>query len=428
MPGGRLRQLLGRVDGVPFTRTCLTAARPGLRVGRHPAVGGPPLYVDAPVNPVASPPHHTATTLRRERCRRGGDRRRTTRALQPPTQREPMVARCSCSTGERPRRRRRVPGALVVIARLTQRRRCCMCTPTTWCIATGASELHPVCDGNMLRGIVHRSTQPIICARHAGVDLGAVATVDLDDLVRIEGVDGASRASCCRRRVGRMRLAGRHQRIACAARPARPHGDRSARAPRRPRSRNVRAPAAAPIDWHRVPVLEGHRRRPADGVGQGLPTPRAGEAGRRCVAPARVRAAVCMPHLRAFVTDQLGRSRHQPFTGRPASRQLTIAEAAADVHLDPFRRTALHDEHLRLGARMDRFGGWWRPWNYGDHLRRVLGRARRRVARRRVDARQDDRDRSRRGRGARAPLPHHDRTTSGPAAAATCCCSTSAVT
>ena len=38
------------------------------------------------------------------------------------------------------------------------------------------------------------------------------------------------------------------------------------------------------------------------------------------------------------------------------------------MYLDPFRRTALHDEHVALGARMDRFGGWWRPWNYGDFL------------------------------------------------------------
>ncbi len=28
----------------------------------------------------------------------------------------------------------------------------------------------------------------------------------------------------------------------------------------------------------------------------------------------------------------------------------------------------LHDEHLALGGRMDRFGGWWRPWHYGDHV------------------------------------------------------------
>ena len=76
---------------------------------------------------------------------------------------------------------------------------------------------------------------------------------------------------------------------------------------------------------------------------------------------------VCMPHLRAFVTAKSGQPA-APFTGRPASRQLTISEAAADMHLDPFRRTALHDEHVALGARMDRFGGWWRPWNYGNFL------------------------------------------------------------
>ena len=43
-----------------------------------------------------------------------------------------------------------------------------------------------------------------------------------------------------------------------------------------------------------------------------------------------------------------------------------MAEAAADTYIDAFRRTPLHDEHLALGARLDRFGGWWRPWNYGD--------------------------------------------------------------
>src|SRR3954447_7623002 len=50
----------------------------------------------------------------------------------------------------------------------------------------------------------------------------------------------------------------------------------------------------------------------------------------------------------------------------PASRQITLGEAAADVAIDAFRRTPLHDEHLALGARMDRFGNWWRPWHYGD--------------------------------------------------------------
>ena len=38
------------------------------------------------------------------------------------------------------------------------------------------------------------------------------------------------------------------------------------------------------------------------------------------------------------------------------------------MFLDPFRRPPLDHEHVALGARMDRFGGWWRPWNYGDFL------------------------------------------------------------
>jgi sarcosine oxidase subunit alpha len=74
---------------------------------------------------------------------------------------------------------------------------------------------------------------------------------------------------------------------------------------------------------------------------------------------------VCLPHLRAFVADRSQRPA-EPFTARPAARQLTLGEAASGYHLDPTRRTALHDEHVRLGARLDRFGGWWRPWTYGD--------------------------------------------------------------
>jgi sarcosine oxidase subunit alpha len=74
--------------------------------------------------------------------------------------------------------------------------------------------------------------------------------------------------------------------------------------------------------------------------------------------------SVCMPHLRAFVADR-GGLEPQPFTGRPAARQLTLAEAAAGYHVDVFRRTPLHDEHVALGAELSRFGGWYRPWNYG---------------------------------------------------------------
>jgi sarcosine oxidase subunit alpha len=75
--------------------------------------------------------------------------------------------------------------------------------------------------------------------------------------------------------------------------------------------------------------------------------------------------AACLPHVRAFIAERTG-DVPPPFTARPASRQITLAEAAADTYVDVFRRTPLHDEHLALGGRMDRFGNWWRPWHYGD--------------------------------------------------------------
>jgi sarcosine oxidase subunit alpha len=77
--------------------------------------------------------------------------------------------------------------------------------------------------------------------------------------------------------------------------------------------------------------------------------------------------SVCLPHVRAWIAEREGEA-PAPFTARPASRQITLGEASAGFHLDPFRRTPLHSEHLAAGAQMDRFGGWWRPWHYGDHL------------------------------------------------------------
>jgi sarcosine oxidase subunit alpha len=75
----------------------------------------------------------------------------------------------------------------------------------------------------------------------------------------------------------------------------------------------------------------------------------------------------CLPNVRSWIAARTGEV-PAPFTARPASRQITLAEAAADTTIDAFRRTPLHDEHLAAGARMDRFGGWWRPWHYGDPI------------------------------------------------------------
>lgn len=75
--------------------------------------------------------------------------------------------------------------------------------------------------------------------------------------------------------------------------------------------------------------------------------------------------STCVPHIRAFLADQ-GASLQPPFTARPLTRQLTMAEAAAGWHHVATPRTALDAEHRALGAQMERLGGWWRPWHYGD--------------------------------------------------------------
>lgn len=74
---------------------------------------------------------------------------------------------------------------------------------------------------------------------------------------------------------------------------------------------------------------------------------------------------VCIPHLRSFLAAK-GSAGAGAFTARPLSRQATMREVAAGFDLPAFRQTALHREHLRLGATMDRFGAWWRPWRYPD--------------------------------------------------------------
>ncbi len=75
--------------------------------------------------------------------------------------------------------------------------------------------------------------------------------------------------------------------------------------------------------------------------------------------------AACLPYIRSYLEER-GQELQPPFTARPVTRQLTLGEIAAGSWLAPTQRTPLHEEHLRLGARMERTGGWWRPYDYGD--------------------------------------------------------------
>ena len=154
------------------------------------------------------------------------------------------------------------------------------------------------------------------------------------------------------------------------------HPARRARAPgRRARGRASSATRPPPA---------GCRRRRRDGASSAAAPARRSPTWHRCwergfhelelvkraslCGTGTCQGGACMPHLRAFVTAKSGQPRgavHRPAGVAPVDHR---RGRRPTCHLDPFRRTALHDEHLALGARMDRFGGWWRPWNYGDFL------------------------------------------------------------
>jgi glycine cleavage system aminomethyltransferase T len=349
------------VDGVPFTRTCLTPARPGLRVRRHPEVGGPRLQLDPPPNPVSSPAQPDIQVRRRhvDLVVIGAGESGTSAASSARAEGRDVTvldgARGDDVVGV-------YPGGLVVVRRADH---VLHLHAHDVVIATGAAELHPVCPGNMLRGILTEGAA--LQLQRSGVDLGTSVRVDLEDLERFEGLDG--RVTAVVRRDGAVEACD----TAIVA--------STSRAPRDLLARMVDDPHVHVVG----PAAERYALPPCPTEGVVCPCSKitvedlqgVWDKGFRHIelikraalcGTGTCQGGVCMPHLRSFVSDHSGEPTG-PFTGRPASRQLTIAEAAADVHLDAFRRTALHHEHVALGAHLDRFGGWWRPWNYGDPMR-----------------------------------------------------------
>jgi len=349
------------IDGIAFTRTCLTPARPGMRVTRHPEVGAPSLRLEPPVDPVASP-SHAASHVRRQHADvvviGDGDSGRAAATGARDAGRDVTVL-----AGDLGHDVIGVYPGPVVVARVGAGEMLHVHAHEV-IIATGAAELHPVCEGNMLRGIYTAAAAEQL--RDAGVDLGDEVTIDIDDLARIDGTDGRVSAvvatdgtttSCSSVVVTSTRKSPRDLLARMVADPnVRTVGAAGGEheLPGAPTAGTVCPCSKVTVDdlqmvWDKgFQHLELMKRASLCGTGT-------------------CQGGACLPHLRAFVTAQ-SNAPAMPFTGRPASRQLTIGEAAADVHLDPFRRTALHHEHVALGARMDRFGGWWRPWNYGNFL------------------------------------------------------------
>ncbi len=345
---------LAAVDGVAYVRTCQALARPGTVVGRHPAEGEP------------------ALPLRDDVVRDVAVERRTSRVV--------VIGggpsgRAAAAEHE---------GALVLDAGAGDEVVAIYPGPTIIArtpagmlhveadeivVATGAAEIQPVCPGNDLVGILTRRAAERL--RGAGIELEA-PVVEVDgDLLRFEGdaeghlaavmtrgKDGAEVRTPARTAVVRLGLGPRDllARMAGPSVPVSVVGEAAIEhplppAPTDPAAMVCRCMAVSVGDlddaWSKgFTELELLKRATLAGIGT-------------------CQGGACLPHVRSWIAARSG-AVPDPFTARPAARQITIAEAAADATVDVFRRTALHEEHLALGARMDRFGGWWRPWHYGD--------------------------------------------------------------
>jgi D-hydroxyproline dehydrogenase subunit gamma len=176
------------VDGIGYVRTCQTQARPGTVVQRHPAVGGPSLFTEPPGD---------APTIRHAGADvvvvGAGESGSAARARYEQAGRRVLVL--DARDGNEvvgiyagPTVIARAPGAMLHVH------------AHEVAVATGAAELHPVCPGNRLQGIVTRRAAGQL--RDAGVDLGRVVAVGeplpgvecivaAGTLVRFDGVDSA---------------------------------------------------------------------------------------------------------------------------------------------------------------------------------------------------------------------------------------------
>ncbi len=364
---------LGVVDGIAYGRTCQVPARPGTVVERHPADGNPALPAIDLWNPVAAPVGRDIAVERRSAAVvviGGGESGRRAAAGHD-------VA-LVLDAGEGNEVVAVYPGPTVV-ARTS--RGMLHVKAERIIVATGAAEIQPVCPGNGLVGLMTR--RAVQEAHAAGVSLGRIAAVGTPPdgvpcdraqgrLIRFEGDDagrvrsvvtadestGVETTTPCdtvslglgyapRDPLARMAAPGTSVTVVGAAAEDHP-------LPPTPTEPDVVVCRCMDVTvgdldeaWSKgFTELELLKRATLAGIGT-------------------CQGGACLPHVRAWIAAKTGEV-PDPFTARPASRQITLAEAAADTTVDAFRRTPLHDEHLALGARMDRFGGWWRPWHYGD--------------------------------------------------------------
>ena len=348
---------LAIVEGVAYVRTCQVKARPGTVIERHPAAGKP-ILPTVDLRNLTRAPVDDRIAVRRAHVPVavvGGGSSGRAAALD----RDALVL--DSRDGDD------VVGIYpgpAIVAREPDGMLHLQADEIV--VATGAAEIHPVCPGSELAGIVTAFAADKL--RAAGIDLGRVSTIterpvrfDGDANGRITAVVtadeyGTESASPCDTAIVDLGRAPRDVLARMAPDAA------------------VRAVGSAAED-HPLPPA------PTEGVVcpcMGTTVDDLGAAWDKGYTDLELlkraswaglgpcQGGACLPHIRAFIAARTGSPPPAPFTARPAARQITLAEAAADTTIDAFRRTPLHDEHLALGARMDRFGGWFRPWHYGD--------------------------------------------------------------
>jgi len=365
---------LATVDGIAYIRTCQQRALPGLSVERPAVDGLPPLPAVTGPDVTTSPEGPDIEVLRAHidvAVIGGGDSGAEAAATAEKAGKRVLVL----DAEEGDEVVGIYPGPLIVVRTPTLMLHV---YPDEIIVATGAAEIHPAVPGTDLEGVVtSRAAQRM---HKAGIELGAAVAVGTPppgvpcipvagQLIRIEGDErghvrsvvtaddwiGAETSTPCDTLIVGLGFAPRDVLVRMAGEvpisvvgPAAEGGV----LPPPPVAGIVCACNGTTVDdlqtaWdHGFQEIELLKRSSLACLGT-------------------CQGAACLPQVRAFIAARTG-DVPPPFTARPASRQITLAEAAADTYVDVFRRTPLHEEHLALGGRMDRFGNWWRPWHYGD--------------------------------------------------------------
>ena len=332
-----------RADGADYVRACQVSTDSVVHVALHPADGPPPL----PVAPQPAPPmpvrhvHHDVVVIG------GGVSGRAAAAA------EDDVVLFDAGDGDEAVGI--FPGPLVVVRTDDAM---VHAHAQRVIVATGAAPLLPVCPGNDLAGIYTPAAAAELTA--AGIDLGRSVTITEppERFVGTRSVEavvvGGEEVPCdsviCdlgttpRDVLARMGVGLGVEVVGDAAISTEPPPCPAA---------GVVCPCndttMADLDdaWNRgFTDMELLKRATLAGTGT-------------------CQGSMCSPYLRSFLLDRNGEL-EPTFTARPVARQATLGELAAGRHHAAVPRTALHHEHVAAGATMDRLGGWWRPWSYGD--------------------------------------------------------------